>query len=96
MELTRKIINEMERGVREVFRSTMGWGARKATYYVSENLVVRATRRHKPDARNKRVEMVLTYGAPNFVERRFIRLLKKAGEKLPLRRVQFKYWPKKK
>lgn len=95
MPLTRKEITELERGVREVFRSTMGWGARMATYYINDRLIVRATRRMAPDGRAKRVEMVLTYGAPNFVERRFIRLCKQAGEPLPVRRVQVKWWPKK-
>ena len=95
MELTRKEINQLERGVVQVFRSTMGWGARKATFYISKNLVVRATRRHAPDGRAKRTEMVLTYGAPNFVERRFIRLAAKSNTKLPTK-VQVKWWPKKK
>lgn len=35
-------------------------------------------------------------GAPNFAERRFIRLCFKAGEPLPVRKVQIKWWPKKK
>lgn len=96
MIITRKEITQLERGVVQVFQSTMGWGARKATVYVNEKLVVRATRRMKPDARAKRVEMVLTYGAPNFVERRFIRLCKKAGEPLPVKKSQVKWWPKKK
>lgn len=79
-----------------MFESTMGWGARMATYYISERLIVRATRRWRPDRREKRVECVVTYGNPNFVERRFIRLCKKAGEPLPVRKVQLKLWPKKK
>lgn len=94
MLLTRKQITQLERGVVQVFKSTMGWGARKATCYINDRLVVRATRRQKPDGRAKRVEMVLTYGAPNFVERRFIRLCDKAGEKLPTK-VQVKGWAKK-
>lgn len=95
MSLTLREINQLERGVVHVFKSTMGWGARKATFYVNDRLVVRATRRHKPDKRSKRVEMVLTYGAPNFVERRFVRLCRQAKQKLPCR-VQVKWWPKKK
>jgi hypothetical protein len=67
-----------------------------ATVYIDEKLIVRATRRMKPDGRAKRVEMVLTYGAPNFVERRFIRLCKEAGEPLPVKKAQVKWWPKKK
>lgn len=95
MPLTRKEITQLERGVVHVFKSTMGWGARKATFYINDRLVVRATRRHAPDGLAKRTEMVLTYGAPNFVERRFIRLCGKAGETLPTK-VQVKWWPKKK
>lgn len=95
MELTRKDINQLERAVVQVFKSTLGWGAYKATVYLSDKIVVRATSRMKPDRRSSRAECVVTYGEPNFVERRFIRLCKKAGEPLPVRKVQIKHWPKK-
>lgn len=95
MQLTRREITQLERGVVQVFKSTMGWGARKATFYINNKLVVRATRRHAPDRRIKRIEMALTYGVPNFVERRFIRLCAQAGEKLPTK-VQVKWWKKNK
>lgn len=94
MLLTRRQINAIERAVVQVFISTMGWGARQATVYINDHLVVRATRRYKPSKRDRRCECVLTYGNPNFVERRYIRLMKPKGP-LPKSPV-VKWWPSKK
>ena len=72
--------------------------AMTATKYLDEKTVVRATWRNKV-YRNKNVrrkEMVVTFGAPNYREREFIRLCKKAGEPFPVRKVQFRFYPEKK
>lgn len=68
---------------------------RKATVYFDDQTVIRATARGKLDARARSTTIVLTVGKPNFVERRFIRLCHKAGEPLPVKKVQLKFWPKK-
>lgn len=65
---------------------------RKATAYVSPTFVITATRRHKPDGRAKSVELVVKIGKPNFRERQFIALCKKAGMAFPLRQIQLKHW----
>lgn len=67
---------------------------RMATVYFSESLVVRGTARFRPDRRTTRTEILLTIGRPNFVERRFIRMCKRAGEPLPVKKVQVKWWKK--
>ena len=67
-------------------------GRRKATKYVSPSAVVKATARHKPNRRSRSVEMIVTIGQPNYVEREFIRAAKKAGERFPVKRVQVKEW----
>lgn len=68
---------------------------KSAVHYESSKLVVKATWRHKPKARNTREECVVTFGVPNYLERKFVKLLLKAGEPFPLKKVQLKAWPKK-
>lgn len=69
---------------------------RSVVKYVDPKTVVRATRRHKPDRRNSRTEFVLTIGAPNYLERKFVKLCVKAGEPFPVKKVQYKFYPAKK
>ena len=69
---------------------------RMATKFLAPDLVVRLTRRLKFSKRNKRNEYVLTIGKPNYLETKFIKLCKKAGEPFPVKKVQIKFNPKKK
>lgn len=69
--------------------------AKSATLYLEPRLVVRATWRHKPKANHLREELVLTFGAPNYLETIFSKQAVKAGEPFPIRKVQLKAWPKK-
>ena len=69
----------------------------KATYYGSENLIIRAVRKtYKAYSRKPRktrnLEISLTIGKPNYAEREFIKLCKKSGEKLPLKKIQLKFY----
>lgn len=66
----------------------------RATKYISPTLVVRATRRYKSE--RGRVEMVLSITTPNYLEREFIKLCKKAKERFPVQNVQLKFRKKKK
>ncbi len=68
---------------------------RRATCYVATNFTVKATRQRKADGRNRSATMLVTVGAPNFVERRFIRLATEAGELFPVKKIQLKFWPNK-
>lgn len=65
-------------------------GAVKATKYESEKQVVTATRRLYGGKINKRgnVEILLKIGRPNYAERKFIKMAKKAGEPFPIRKIQ--------
>jgi len=65
--------------------------AQKGTLFVSPKLVAKATRRHRIDGRDSRVEFVLTLGAPNFAERKTIKTFQKAGVKFPVSKIQLKY-----
>lgn len=71
----------------QVAREVLG-GARKATKFLSPTLTVKAARRHKPDKRATREEILFTVGAPNYAERRFIKLCRKAGEPFPVKKIQ--------
>lgn len=85
MKVTRKAIAQCVETLLEC-------GCRTATVYFDEDTIVRATSRFKP-RRGQNTDIILTIGRPNFVERRFIRLCKKDGEPLPVRKVQVKWWP---
>lgn len=70
--------------------------AKTAVKYIDEKTIVRATWRLKRKAQNRRNEIAITYGAPNYAEREFIKKCKKAGEPLPVKKIQFRFYPKKK
>lgn len=67
--------------------------AYRATKYVNKNRVIKATRRHKSDKRDRQSEFVVTIGKPNYREREFIKLCRKAGEPFPVKKVQLKFPP---
>ncbi len=69
---------------------------RRATAFLSERKTVKATAQRKMDKRARSATILVTVGAPNFLERRFIRICKKAGMAFPLNQIQWKFWPKKK
>lgn len=54
------------------WRDTNG-GVKSATKVLREDLVVKATLRHKIDKRKKHVEAVVSIGRPNFEERKLIK-----------------------
>jgi hypothetical protein len=80
----------------DVFRALTQAGAtaRTATKYVDPKTVVRATWRFKPNNKNTREEIVITFGEPNYLDRQFIKKMKKVGESLPYG-VVLKPYPKK-
>jgi hypothetical protein len=67
-------------------------GAQKVTKFLSPKLVVKVTRHGKKDNRAHSQNMVLTIGAPNYAERKFIRQCKLAGEPFPVKKPLIK-WP---
>jgi|SRR3989337_1729212 len=72
----------------------------RATKYLAPNQIVRATRKNYGDIKitgRSRIEILLTIGHPNYLEREFVRDCKKSGEPFPVKKIQFKlYSPKKK
>ena len=80
--------------LRDLVHSLLVLEARKATKYLSESVVVKATRRlfnGRIDHRETRIEILLTVGAPNYAERRVIKTLKQAGEPFPVKKIQLRF-----
>jgi len=71
--------------VAKVFKILAESGAYRATGYLSPKLTIKATFVNKES-------VLITVGRPNYAERKFIKLAKKAGEKFPIRKIQLK-WP---
>jgi len=63
-------------------------GYYRATKFVSDEFTVKATRQFKPDKRDRQESFIVTVGKPNYKERKFIALCKKAGETFPVRKIQ--------
>lgn len=81
----------------QTIKTLLHANAWKATKFISDKMVIHATRRLYGRKFSKdRIEILLTIARPNYTNREFIKACKKAGEKLPVKKVQIKYVPKKK
>jgi hypothetical protein len=65
-------------------------GAKKATKYISPGEVVKATYQGKRRKNSRTHTVVVTVGAPNYLERVFIKKAQKAGEPFPVKKIQLK------
>lgn len=83
-----------------VVRALLSTTSKRATKYLSPSFTVKACRvtydKRPPDRRASRADIVLTIGAPNHLERAFIKKCNRAGEPFPVRKIQLKAFPKKK
>lgn len=68
----------------------------KATKFISEKYIVRATRQleRKKLSNVGNLEITLTIGHPNYEERDYVRMCKKAHMHFPLKNVWLKFPPK--
>jgi len=89
--------------VAQVVDALLATDAWKATKFLSDKSIVRATRKmygkdtprgRRIDKRDRSVDISLVIGKPNYLEREFIKKCRKAGEPIPVKRVQLKYPPK--
>jgi len=71
-------MSEIDMVIRWVISVLFNEGCRSAVKYISDNQVVKATRRFKPNKMSKREEILLTIGQPNYAERKFIKRCKKS------------------
>ena len=67
---------------------------RQTVVYQHPKMVVKATRQHKRDARERQFTILVTMGEPNYRERKFVAACQKAAEPFPVRKVQLRGWPK--
>lgn len=71
-----------------------------ATKFLSATQVIRVThpryacRNTQWSKRARRLDLRLTIGEPNYRERQFIAACKKAGEPLPVRKIQLRDFPR--
>lgn len=73
--------------------------AHTATKYLSPKHVIRATRvvyRGRIDRRERQISIRFTDGVPNYHARQFIKIRLRAKEPFPVRKIQLKFFPKKK
>jgi hypothetical protein len=79
---------------KKVIDALLASGAWKATLILSPTEVVRATRRwyrRRKTQDQKRVEVAITIGRPNYQERDLVRACMRAGEQFPVKKVQLKF-----
>lgn len=74
MKLTRHQSDAVKKAVATAIENLV-WlpDHRKSVHAVEPKLVVKLTRRFKADKRNTREDFVLTVGAPNYIEREWLR-----------------------
>lgn len=67
---------------------------KRAAVFIDDNLVVKLTSTAGKNPRRgaNQVSYTLTIGRPNYAERQFIKAARKAGEALPVKRPQLKYF----
>ena len=77
----------------KIIKSLILSGAIKATKYIDPKFVIKAKRKvfnNKIDKRGN-IEIILTIGKPNYLERKFIKQCIKAKEPFPIQKTQLKY-----
>lgn len=63
--------------------------------YIDAKTVVKATWQRKPNGRTTSETMLVSFGAPNYLETIFIKQCIKAGEPFPVKKIQLRPYPKK-
>jgi len=79
---------------RAAIKQLLSHGAIRATKYLSETETVvaqRVTYDGKISKRDQRTTIVVTFGAPNYDAREFIKKCRKAGEPFPVNKIQLKF-----
>ena len=89
-------VQTLERAISQVASVILRYDIKRATKYLLPNYTVKATVQGNPDGRSRQRTILVTYGRPNYVEERFIKLAKKAGEPFPVKKVQMKNFTGKK
>jgi len=85
-------MTDIEKAAGQCIKALLGDdGTHKATKYINEKMVVKATRRRFKNRIAKGLMQIhVTIGKPNFLEREFIKKARKTGESFPIRQLQLK------
>lgn len=72
-----------------------GGKMKSATVFVDERTRVTATFVHRSDTRRgaRHTTVAVTFGAPNYAGREFIRTCREVGEPFPVKKPQLRPWP---
>ncbi len=65
--------------------------AKTATFYNAPDAVIRITEFGKWRKREPSLDFRITLGRPNYEASQFIKLCQRAGEKFPVKKVQYKF-----
>ena len=79
--------------IKQIFDLAIMSDARKFTKYLSKDCTVKVSRRFKVDKRDTRQSFVVSFGKPNYAERKFIKSCLKAKEPFPVKKIQTKTFP---
>lgn len=86
----------------KVIETLISQNAQKATQFINEKLIIRATRKtyknstltkkttRKFSRKGDNIEITLTIGKPNWAEKEFIKKCIKANEPFPIKKIQLK------
>ena len=82
--------------IEKVIDTLINTKSHRATKYVSDKSIINATRKtYKGKIKNgDAIDIVLTIGRPNYAQREFIKVCKKAGEKFPINNIIIKSFKK--
>jgi hypothetical protein len=78
--------------IARVVEAVLELQCRKAFIVLSPDMVVTAARRYKVRRNERSTTVVLTIGKPNYAVRQFIHACKRAGEPLPIRKIQLEWY----
>lgn len=98
MEKSSKGIKVSRKDVGLVIETILSFNLKRVTKYLRPDFVISAQRKSwggKIDLREKSVDIIVKIGRPNFAERKFVALCKKAGEPFLVKKMQFKFFDKK-
>lgn len=81
------------KAIAKTISALLDTGARKASLYVNPRFVINVSRHWYKRGRNdlRDPKLSVRFGLPNYVNRKFIKACKKAGEPFPVKKVQLKF-----
>jgi hypothetical protein len=83
---------EESRAIGMLMRAVLLGGAIRATKYINEKQTIKATRkRYKKGVVHSAIDIVITIGKPNYIERAFIKKHKQTGGSFPVKKLQLKW-----